>query len=57
MTAFCRRTFCRMTWLLALVLLAPSVAKAQGAPKWAEDLLKTWYERHNAGDATGVAAL
>jgi len=57
MTAFCRRTFCRMTWLLALVLLAPSVAKAQGAPKWAEDLLKTWYERHNAGDAAGVAAL
>ena len=42
---------------LALALLTPSVARAQTAPKWAEDLLKTWYERHNAADAAGVAAL
>ena len=47
----------RVMWLLALALLAPTAAWAQAAPKWAEELLKTWYERHNAGDAAGVAAL
>ena len=46
-----------MTWLLALVLLSPSVAQSQAAPKWAADLLKTWYDRYNAADAAGVAAL
>ena len=45
------------TWFLALALLTPSAAQAQTAPKWAEDQLKTWYERYNAADPAGVAAL
>ena len=53
----CRPAIRHVTWLLALALLAPAAARAQSAPKWAEDMLKTWYERHNAGDAAGVAAL
>jgi uncharacterized protein (TIGR02246 family) len=56
MTTF-RPEIRHVMWLLAFALLTPSAARAQGAPKWAEDLLKTWYERHNAADAAGVAAL
>ena len=53
----CRPAIRNLTWLLALALLVPTAAWAQTTPKWAEELLKTWYERHNAGDAAGVAAL
>jgi uncharacterized protein (TIGR02246 family) len=45
-------------WIV-LWLIVPSASAQEVAPvpKWAEDLLQTWYAAYNRGDASAVASL